>query len=40
MSKYTKCSKTVEALLSIDLDIVPGESEFLHLFNLENNEES
>lgn len=32
MSKFTKCFKTVEALLSIDIDIVPGTDDFQKLF--------
>ena len=32
MSKFTKCYKTLEALLSIDIDVVPGTEAFLALF--------
>jgi hypothetical protein len=44
MSKYTKCYKSLEAMLSIDLDSAPANADFLHLFFqiqvLENGEES
>jgi len=32
MSKYTKCYKTLEAILAIDIDIVPCSDMFLSLF--------
>jgi ankyrin repeat protein len=32
MSKFTKCYKTCEAILNIDIDIVPGTDKFLELF--------
>ena len=32
MNKYTKCCKTVEALLKIDIDEVEGFDQFLNLF--------
>ena len=32
MSKYTKCFKTLEAILSIDIDQVPGTDDFIKLF--------
>ena len=44
MSKYTKCYKTLEAILSIDIDVVPGYQDFLKLFfqiqDLENQDDS
>jgi hypothetical protein len=32
MSKFTKCFKTIEALLKIDIDHIEGYDEFLRLF--------
>ena len=32
MNKYTKCYKTLEALLKIDIDVVEGFDQFLNLF--------
>ena len=32
MNKFTKCQKTLEALLSIDIDLVQGFDQFLPLF--------
>jgi len=32
MSKYTKCYKTLEAILNINIDLVPGTEDFLTLF--------
>jgi hypothetical protein len=32
MSKYTKCFKTIEALLKIDIDGIEGYDQFLGLF--------
>jgi hypothetical protein len=32
MSKYTKCYKTLEAILTIDIDFVPCSDMFLSLF--------
>lgn len=32
MSKYTKCHKTLEAVLTIDIDDVPDEKLFLDIF--------
>jgi hypothetical protein len=32
MSKYTKCYKTLETILMIDIDYVPGMDDFLKLF--------
>tara|TARA_B110000503_G_C6825707_1_gene280702 strand:- start:260 stop:526 length:267 start_codon:yes stop_codon:yes gene_type:complete len=32
MSKYTKCYKTLEAVLSIDIDTAPCTDDFIHLF--------
>ena len=32
MSKYTKCYKTLETILTIDIDFVPGMDDFLKLF--------
>lgn len=32
MSKYTKCYKTLEAILTIDIDKVPGTDIFQELF--------
>jgi len=44
MSKYTKCYKSLEAILTIDLDTAPANADFLNLFFqiqvLENGEES
>jgi hypothetical protein len=44
MSKFTKCFMTVEALLNIDIDIVPCYDQFLSLFfqvqDLESKEEA
>lgn len=44
MNKYTKCHKTLEALLKIDIDHVEGFDKFLTLFmqiqNFENAEET
>ena len=44
MNKYTKCHKTLEALLKIDIDHVEGFDKFLALFmqiqNFENAEET
>ena len=43
MNRYTKCHKTVEALLNIDIDFVEGFDQFLSLFmqiqNFENAED-
>lgn len=40
MNKFTKCHKTLEALLTIDIDSVPGFSQFLPLFMQLQNFES
>ena len=44
MNKFTKCSKTMDALLKIDLDDVDGFDQFLTLFmqiqNFENAEDT
>jgi len=44
MSKYTKCHKTLDAVLTIDLDEVPDEKMFLEIFfkvqELENSQEA
>ena len=32
MSKFTKCYKTLEAILTIEIDEVPGNQEFISLF--------
>lgn len=32
MNKFTKSQKTLEAMLDIDIDRVPGFDQFLHLF--------
>mmetsp|Transcript_17521 Transcript_17521/g.29541 ORF Transcript_17521/g.29541 Transcript_17521/m.29541 type:complete len:244 (+) Transcript_17521:676-1407(+) len=32
MSKFTKCVGTLESILNIDIDQVPGQEQFLHLF--------
>jgi hypothetical protein len=32
MSKFTKCAKTAEVLLAVDLDKVPFEEEFTKFF--------
>ena len=44
MSKYTKCFRTLEAILDIDIDQVPGTDDFTKLFfqiqQLETKEES
>ena len=32
MSKYTKCLKTLEAILTIDIDLIPSSESFLPLF--------
>lgn len=32
MSKYTKCHKTLEAVLTIDYDDVPDHDLFQHIF--------
>lgn len=44
MNKFTKCQKTLEALLSIDIDLVPGFDQFLPLYmqvqNFENVEDT
>ena len=44
MNKFTKCNKTLEALLEIDIDHAPGFDNFLKLFfqlqGLESTEES
>jgi ankyrin repeat protein len=43
MSKFTKCFKTVEALLTIDIDLVSNTEDFQKLFfsiqDLENKED-
>ena len=40
MNKFTKCTKTLEALLTIDIDVVPGFDQFLTLFMQLQNFES
>jgi len=44
MNKFTKCHKTLEALLKIDIDVVEGFDQFLTLFmqiqNFENAEDT
>lgn len=44
MNKFTKCHKTLEALLKIDIDVVEGFDQFLQLFmqiqNFENAEDT
>lgn len=32
MSKFTKCYQTVEAMLHLDIDVVPGFDEFINLY--------